>query len=441
MRAAALLLAALLLAPPAGATAQTGDAAQLLGHADAAFRAGDTAAARAGYEAVLRVEPDNSRAVYQLALLLPAGAADRIRLLRRYTALEPADAWGHVALGEAYEHAGEEAAAREAYATALALAPGDAEIRAAHARLDARARRGRLAFAPGGRMTGDSDRNRTARAEISGAITVADGMSVGLAAAHVQVTDGVANVSGWEGVLTGEWQPDRALLVLARAGALAVSDDAGASAHEPIVHARLRWRPERGPAADVRVRHEPLTGTPRLLATPVVLSEGRAVVELPVLSALHARGHARHGRLRADVEANTRTSFGGGPVLRLTPALELNASGTRLSYARPSAAGYFAPRQVDALDAGLYLEHYGWWPLTLALDIGAGAERVTRFGAPAGGWQPALRLWSQLSREFARGGELRLELEAYETQTGEVPEDRPGAWRWGALAFSVHLRP
>jgi uncharacterized membrane-anchored protein len=83
-----VLLFGLLLTPSA-LTGQQPDAARSLARADAALRAGDSTAARAAYRQLLRYDPDHSRATYQLAQLEPPGSAEQLRLLRRYTKLEP----------------------------------------------------------------------------------------------------------------------------------------------------------------------------------------------------------------------------------------------------------------------------------------------------------------------------------------------------------------
>jgi hypothetical protein len=446
MRSALVLL--LLAVVPASASAQAeGGTARLRARADAAFARHDSASARAAYEALLRLDPAHSRAVYQLGRLQPPGSAAALRLFRRYTELEPADAWGFLALGVAYEDAGERAAARAAYAAALALEPGSPEMRAAAARVASKPAR-TVALEPVARFSTDSDGNRMTRAGLSGGVAVADSVTVGAALSRLEVSDGFTRVRGLEGTLAAEWRPLRALLLQGRAGALGMG---GASAVplEAVGQLRVRWRPERGPAIDVRARREPLTATPQLVAAPVVLSEARATIEVPVVSVLRARGMTRHGRLSAPGEANERTSWSAGPVLRLGTA-ELAGSWARTTYARPSTAGYFAPRSVEALDAGVYFEHYGWWPVTLVLDAGGGVERVTphtdrvlpqRPTAAAGEWQRALRLWSQLSWAVTEHGELRLEVEAYETQVGDVVAAGAGGWRWGSVGLSLMWRP
>jgi hypothetical protein len=200
---------------------------------------------------------------------------------------------------------------------------------------------------------------------------------------------------------------------------------------------------------DVRVRREPLQATPHLFQTPVILSEARGTIELPFVSVLHLRGFGRYGQLAAPDEVNERTTWGGGPTLQLPAGVELNSSYARTAYARPTTAGYFAPQRVDALDAGLYAEPSPWGPFSLVVDVGGGAERVTRYSADdsgggilsGGDWQPALRLWMQASWALGAVGEIRVEVEAYQTQMADAVTSDASMWRWGSLGLSTVWRP
>jgi hypothetical protein len=438
-----LMLALILALPlaPAPLGAQQTDAARLLAHADSAFRAGDTIAARTAYRELLRLDPSHSRATYQLAMLEAAGSAEQLRLLRRYTELEPADAWGFLALGDAWLDAGSRDDARAAYQHARALAPDDAGIAAAIAALERAPSRRRLTFEPAARAARDSDDSRLER--VGASVTLAPGTRsrIGVEAGRLRVSGTAAQVDGWDAVAHAEWRPSAALLLGGRGGLVHARDPiARTSVREPVFQARARWRPVRGPSLELRARHEPMTATAELLAAPVVLTELRATAELPILGPLHARGVARHGRLRDPLDSNTRTLYGVGPVLRLSPALEVNALAARSGYARPSTAGYFAPDRVDLIDTGLYWEHEGDGPVVIALDAGVGLERIQRFAEPAGSWGRALRLWSQTSWWVSSAAAIRIEAEAYDTRAGDVVAADGSGWRWGSLTASLVIR-
>jgi tetratricopeptide (TPR) repeat protein len=118
------------LTPGAAAAerATTANAQGLLHQADAAYNAGDREHARRLYRAVLAADPDNSRAVFRLAQLAPPGSAEAVALLRRYLALEPADPWGRMALGDALARSGAVDEGIEQYRRARRQAPAETDV-------------------------------------------------------------------------------------------------------------------------------------------------------------------------------------------------------------------------------------------------------------------------------------------------------------------------
>jgi len=121
--ALALPLAAIEARAQAPAEAQS-----LLQQADAAYSADERERAERLYRAVLAYEPNNSRAVYQLARLSPPGSAEAVALLRRYVKLEPGDPWGYMALGDALATAGAVSEALEQYGHARLRAPDESDV-------------------------------------------------------------------------------------------------------------------------------------------------------------------------------------------------------------------------------------------------------------------------------------------------------------------------
>lgn len=93
-----------------------------LSRADSLFRAGAHDAARVAYEEVLREAPNNSRAVFQLAILASwRNALDSALVLhRRYLVLEPSDLEGRVALARTMARMGDFRASVAQYDTVLA---------------------------------------------------------------------------------------------------------------------------------------------------------------------------------------------------------------------------------------------------------------------------------------------------------------------------------
>src|SRR2546422_6332036 len=126
-RGATLALAAALLVPPLAAQ---------LPAADEAFRKGDYAAARAGYERVLAADSLNERALYRLAILDSwdgelARSLARFGRLRR---LDPKDGDFMVAQAQVLAWAGKTRASEALYDSALARSPDRTDALAGRAR-------------------------------------------------------------------------------------------------------------------------------------------------------------------------------------------------------------------------------------------------------------------------------------------------------------------
>ena len=126
-----------------GAALRMGVAAPVLAAqlpaADAAFRSGDYAAARAGYERVLAADSLNVRAMYQLAIL-DSWDGKLVRSLQRFTRLRrlaPADEDIMVAQGRVLSWAGRTRESEALYDSVLARSPDRADALAGRARLTA----------------------------------------------------------------------------------------------------------------------------------------------------------------------------------------------------------------------------------------------------------------------------------------------------------------
>jgi tetratricopeptide (TPR) repeat protein len=101
----------------------------LLREADAAIEARDRELARELYKGLLlEFDPDNSRAIFQLARLAPAGSYEALAFFRRYVALEPRDNAGRMALGDALAKAGAIDAALREYDRAQREGPDDDDV-------------------------------------------------------------------------------------------------------------------------------------------------------------------------------------------------------------------------------------------------------------------------------------------------------------------------
>jgi len=287
-----------------------------------------------------------------------------------------------------------------------------------------------------GQVTGnrDSDGNVTFRVGTTVDLTASGTTRFGLTASHARVTDGVSAAGLDEIALRTGWRPRKGSSVDASTGLVRT---AGSLA--PSGQLRVRWRKSadgKGLALDVRARRGILDGTPQLVANRVARSELGGVVNVPLVGALRIRGIGRAAVLRDSLESNWRTMVGGAVVLAVLPGGEVSGQYTEIRHAHASTAGYFAPRLVQVIQAGSYVEVETTRELALALDVGAGVGRVAAQGAPVGPWRPALRGYAMIGLPLAGRTQLWLEVEA---------EDSPGAgevatspsWRYLSTALSL----
>ncbi len=287
-----------------------------------------------------------------------------------------------------------------------------------------------------GQVTGsrDSDGNVTFRVGSTVELASSGTTRFGLTASHARVTDGLSAEGLDEVALRGGWRPRKGASVDASAGLVRTAGSLALSGQ-----VRARWRPPSGGnglALDVRVRRGILDGTPQLVANRVARSEFGGVLNVPLAGVLRIRGIGRAAVLRDSLESNWRTMLGGAVVLAVLPGGEVSGQYSELRHAHASTAGYFAPRLVQVIQAGAYLEVETARALTLALDVGAGVGRVAAQGAPLGTWRPALRGYAMLGLPLAGRTQLWLEVEA---------EDSPGAgevatspsWRYLSTALSL----
>ena len=129
-------LAFLLLAAPAAVHSQgiRRDPAGTMARADSAWSSGDRRLARTLYAEALAADSTASRAVFRLAQLEDDDAR-ALRLYRRYIALEPQDAWGHMAEGDILARMGRVEEALVAYDGARAISPRERDVALGRARV------------------------------------------------------------------------------------------------------------------------------------------------------------------------------------------------------------------------------------------------------------------------------------------------------------------
>jgi len=409
-----------------------------LARADSAWAARAESVAAREYAAVLAADPENSHATYRLAQLTRDDPA-ALRLFQRYVELEPEDPWGYMAVADALSRAGRYAEALRSYDAALRLAPGEPEAVAGRAKVFAPARAAAPAVTPLVSGSRDSDGNTTFRLGGSAELQARGPLRLGVEASHDRVTDGVSTAGLAQLALRAAWRPSRLASVEGALGGTRLErSDSGSTTVVPTGRVRARWRRStHGVTVDVRAQRAVLAASPLLVNNRVLRTELRALVEIPVTRTLKLRGLGRTALLRDTADLNHRTALGGVVAVALSPAIELSGQVHQIRYSHASTAGYFAPRLAQVVEAGSYLEletPRGW---LLAIDVGAGAQRVAEFGGQPGPWSRALRWYSLITAPLAPGRALQLEIEGEDSMVAREAATTAGAWRYGSAALSL----
>ena len=474
-----------------------------LARADSAYVAGASSLAENEYAAVLAADPEQTHALYRLAELRRRDPKQSLWLLWRYVKLEPEDAWGWIALGEAYARIGHHDDALVCYGEALERAPQERDAVVGRARLLARAGRSDAAIAAyerwlevhpedaeawsdlgrecqkvgrapaavhafgmsasqhadprtGSRLAAarrlagpalepsfggswDSDGHSLVHIGVAVDFAAADRLRLGVSGVRTQASDPDLHRDVEQLALEARWRPRATLQLEARPGVSHVEAAPGlpSAGEVPTVRVRARWRaPSSRAAAELRLDRDLVAASPLLVSNHVVRDEVGAQLDLPLAGPLSLRGAGRLATLDTSFESNRRHSLQGGLVLHATPSVELSTTYQHLAYDHPSDAGYFAPREVQIVEVGSYAEFDDLGRWSLALDLGAGAQRTAAFGLPSDRWQPALRLWSQIAFALAPGRAIRLECEGYHAQVGFESASSSG-WSYGFAAASL----
>ena len=478
----------------------------LLQQADAAYAAGDRERARRLYQAVLASDPNNSRAIFQLARLAPEGSAEAIALFRRYLAFAPNDPWGYMALGDALAKAGHVDEAIAQYHRARDRAPDESDVYIGLGRIlrdagrtdelvatyeewvarqpqnaaawfelgrarqqarrypeaaDAYARSLALkkdertqellgsvlaesapALQPFVGYSEDTDDNTIRRFGLEGDWQFTDRSRLGLHAERNDVRDPSSSGTADEYALIARWLPRSGLRLDGLAGVARLApDQPGQSAtNRALWRLHLLWRsPAEAPAAELRVTRNPLISTPGLLAQPVDLTEGKGRLDLPLAGSLLARMRGQIGQLDSTIDVNRRSGSQLGPVYRWRPAAEVGLSYGELGYEHPTDAGYFAPRRIETVELGTYIEYERLWPLTFALDAGAGEQCVKRQEDSTCGWIRTLRVWALISWALKPGVHVDLELDHEDSPVAGDAVTPTSHWKSDSAILSLRF--
>ena len=404
--------------------------------ADTLGRLGRRVDAQRAYAAALALAPAEPDIVLgHPRLLLKLGLIDRaIEGFISWLEKHPADADTWRELADAYQRARRLRAATDALRRALVLKPNDPVL---ERRLAAVRLRVAPALTASLLAVGETDITTWGPA-LGGDVSVAETGRLGATyrRRHVSSLGEVGDSQRLGASFTARPQAD--VQVDVGGGAVWLRPDGSTVS---TTHVELNGRVRRtsiggGVALDLRAQHGPLDLTPELIADPVIASQATGTVDVPLTGQFHLRGLGRVARLSRHEERNTRTGFGGGPVVRLAEGVRLAGQWQQVRNSLPSASGYFAPERVELADAGLEFEHE-FDNVSLSFDAGAGVQRVQKAGEVMGGWARALRVWSYAAWSVAPGRQLLFELEAYDSQVATIVQTSE---RWRHASFTISFR-
>lgn len=407
---------------------------------DALAKAGAVVEAIEQYGLARRRAPGEADVYTGLGRILrDAGRTDElVETCEEWVSRQPKNATAWFELGRARQRAQRYTEAADAYAESLSIKQDERTLDLLENALAESAPSLRPYF---GRSE-DSDDNRTTRRGLEAEWQFTERLRLGLHAERADVRDPFTSGTADEFALIAKWQPLSLLKLDAMAGAARLNaDQPGLNAtNHPLRRLRLRWKsPEEGPAVELRFVQNPLIATPGLVAQPVELTETKGTFELPLSGPFRARARGQSGRLEAATEVNHRSAYQFGPVYRWHPAAEFGVSYGELAYEHPTTAGYFAPRRVQTIELGTYFEYERLWPLTFALDAGAGQQRVARQGEAAGNWIGTSRVWALTSWALKPGVSLDLEVEHYDSPVAGDAVTPTADWRFNSVMLSLRF--
>jgi predicted TPR repeat methyltransferase len=407
---------------------------------DALAKAGRVDEAIAQYGLARRKAPAETDVYVGLGRILrDAGRTDELVANdEEWVSRQPRNAQAWFELGRARQRAKRHAEAADAYAASLSLKE-DARTREL---LENALAESAFSLRPFFGLSHDSDENRIKRWGLEGEWQLTQRSRWGLHAERNEVWDPFSSGKVDELALFAKWQPLGALKLdgLAGSARLAADQPNQKATYRPVSGLRLRsGGVADGVATEIRIAQNPLIATPGLVAQPVELAEIKANLDLPVSGPFRARARGQFGVLDAATDVNHRSGYQLGPVYRWRPAAEVGVFYSRLGYEHATAAGYFAPKLAETVEVGTYIEYERLWPLTFALDAGAGRQRVQKQGEDIRDWIATYRLWALIAYAFKPGVSLDLELEHYDSPVAGNAVAPTANWSYNAATLSLRF--
>jgi tetratricopeptide (TPR) repeat protein len=228
------------------------------------------------------------------------------------------------------------------------------------------------------------------------------------------------------------WQPFAVLKIDATGGGTRIDH-----ATFPTGQVRARWHaPASRLGLDLRADRGLVDASPLLVANHVIRTLYSGLLSLPVAGPITLRGIGKIATLADSFETNHKTIVSGVMAVAVAPSAELSAQFHQLHYEHPSVSGYFAPWQLQVAEAGTYVEIETPGSVVLAVDGGAGVQRVAPQRNRFGPWTTAFRLYAMLDAPLAPGRDFRLEFDSEDSQVATTAATS-GQWRYESLIASL----
>jgi tetratricopeptide (TPR) repeat protein len=263
--------------------------------------------------------------------------------------------------------------------------------------------------------------------------------------------------------LRGTWQPEAQLKIDAAGGATRIEPIAmsvgptpgpppkgppsqvsirSSALLIPTGQVRARWRAAASRlGVDVRADRGLVDASPLLVANHVIRTQFSGLLAVPVVGPVTLRAIGKTATLSDSLETNHKTQASGVIAVAVTPAAELSAQFHQIHYDHPSVSGYFAPWQLQVAEAGTYFEIETPGSVVIAVDGGAGVQRVAKQRGQFGPWTAAFRLYAMLDAPLAPGRDFRLELDSEDSQVATTDaaggQATSGQWRYGSVIASL----
>lgn len=447
---------------------------------DALARSGDVSGALAQYDAAERIAP-NERDVHvgRARVLARADRTDdAIAAYERWLARTPndAEAWRELAAQQRKAGRYDEQIASLQHARALGNAPKTAS--AVTRQIERAHRAGQAIIEPRVFGSRDSDGLTTTGVGLSLTSPLLGRARLSATTAAGSAGDGTVSRAS-QGVALGlEYRPlaqlrfqlaggmaraDRSLIVIGqtttptsptptpsrpgRGGTLPIGMSPGgtgttsSSESFPVGNARLRWRkPGNAIAIDARASRQLLDASPYLVAQGVLRDEASLALDLRLVGPLRVRGFGKVDDIHNADESNGRQTWGGALVIA-PAAYEISLRAQTMRYDTATALAYFAPRDVQTVELGTYFEHETDRGVTLAMDLGGGAQQVSEWSSAVAAWSPTFHAWTQLVVPLNDALALGTEVEAYDSRIGnDVRSVSATASRWRYASANLSLR-